>query len=580
MNYLTANLTERLSRNDPGITQVSVRRMPYIEISSHEVSAIVKALQNNDHVDSLDVSELFDDEGLLETLHSNKAITTLTVHQISSDNAWKALCRGLQENETIAEVSLGSITQLDPSELSNVACEAIRDLLATTKRLTKLTLRSFSIKEGMSAMAAGFLTNTSLRELRIQQLESEHLSLLVQSLGKIEQLTIVDCDLDFEGIDYDVHPLTKLITNSAATKLQFTECCLGNSEILALCEALKTNSSIETLDLTSNTLYASSCQMLADMLACNTTLRHLILEENIVGDAGVERLSQGLAQNTTLHRLNLKANYIGSDGCMRLAGALSGVSALRQLDLSENDIADAGAGALGELLKTNNHLRCLVLSSCSISDDGIASLCCGLSTNTILRELSVNNNCCKETGATAASDMLAVNETLHSLDLSSCQITDSTLQSLLASLKSGVNTTLRSLYLSFNAFGNAGAKHIADIIRKGRHLTNLSIQFNAFDSTGLSNIVSALKENTHLRHFFFWNGCKSIETDGKLRVDMEHLLALNQAGRRAVTECKTNKCLWPRILERAGAIYGPTALFYFLRELPELVEDAHERTHP
>ena len=174
--------------------------------------------------------------------------------------------------------------------------------------------------------------------------------------------------------------------------------------------------------------------------------------------------------------------------------------------------------------------------------------------------------------------MLTDNKTLQSLDLSSCHIADNTLQSLLSSLKNGLNTTLKRLILSFNAFGNKGAMHIAEILRKGSKLSTISIQFNAFDSAGLSHIASALTQNTYLKSFFFWNGAKSIEMDDKLKGNLEHLLDLNQAGRRAVTECKATKYLWPYILERADSIYGPDALFYFLRELPELVEGASGET--
>ena len=397
MNYLTSNLTTRLSRNDPSLTAVSMRKMPCIEISSDETTAIVKALQNNIHVETVEISDLVDHEGLFETLQSNTSISSFTASQVSSNEAWKALCRGLQQNKTITELSLGSDTQLEPIELSIAACEAIRDLLATSKTIEKLSLQSFCINEGMAALVAGFAANKSLHELRIQQIGSEHLNLLIESLGNIERLSIVDCDLDFNGIDNTDHFLTRLVSSSDMTELRLTECYLGNEEISAVSEGIKSSDSIKLLDLTGNNLLASSCKPLADMLAVNTSLCFLILDENFIGDVGVELLSHGLARNEQLYKLDLKANHIGADGCERLASGLTKASSsvLQLLDLSDNDIADAGATALGELLKTNHHLRCLTLDACMISDEGITKLCSGLSTNTTLQELTISNNCCK-----------------------------------------------------------------------------------------------------------------------------------------------------------------------------------------
>lgn len=620
MNFLTAKLTERLNKNDPALTEVSMRRLPLTEVAAEEIVSIVKALQHNTAVKSVDLSipaaaaasassAVVDDDStmnkdneripnkhhrhqdssysyLLDMLNNNTGIDSLTVRNVESDDAWTALSTGLQSNFGVREVVIGdTTTTVNATVLSVAACEAVRDLLRHTSTIQRISLKCFSVddRQCMEAVCTGLQANESLRELALQQIESKHFSLLLDAIAKteapLEKLSIINCDLDFTNDErccdqQKVHPLTSLVSCTSLIslkELRITECILGSAEIAALCLGMEVNTTVQLLDLSGCDLLADACKPIADMLATNTPLRHLILQENILGDFGASLLGPGLACNSSLETLDLKANHMTSEGCGRLAEALqSPYSRVQSLSLSENAISDAGAAALGDMLRNNKHASILNVDACMISDVGIGALCRGLRSNSALKELNVSNNWCKEGGVVA--DMLSTNTTLESLDLSSCHVTDCTLAALLRSLKEGSNKTLKRLFLSFNAFGNAGAKFIADMMLGGSRLSTLSVQFNAFDGTGLRDIVQALASNTFLQTLFYWNGFTSIDLDIQLLDDMEHLLALNRAGRCAVTECASNKPLWADILTRAGAVYGPTALFSLLREMPELME--------
>jgi Leucine Rich repeat len=161
---------------------------------------------------------------------------------------------------------------------------------------------------------------------------------------------------------------------------------------------------------------------------------------------------------------------------------------------------------------------------------------------------------------------------------------------LLSSLTSGANTTLKHLYLSFNEFGNEGAHYIAKMLREGRNrLSTLSVQFNSFDRVGLRDMVESLATHVYLRDFYYWNSsattlperrddaeCKTSSVCGDdLISTMDYWLALNRGGRQALIECpcdSSKQSLWPRVLGRADAICGPSALFHLLRERPDLVD--------
>jgi Ran GTPase-activating protein (RanGAP) involved in mRNA processing and transport len=609
MNCLTANLTERLARNDPSVTEVCVRRLPLTSISPDEIVSIVEALQYNTVVKSVDLSipdasaldidytAVEDNERipvyesysyLLDTLNSNTGIDALTVRHVETDAAWTALCTGLQRNSVIQEVSLGNNTSVTATGLSATACEAMQDLLMHTRTIQCLSLKCFELgnRQSVEALCKGVQANQSLQELVLQQIETEHFFLLLEALARteapLEKLSIIDCDLNFvEGIMYGcVHPLTSLVSSTNLTtlkELRITESMLGSTEVAALCEGMKINTTVQLLDLSGCDLLADACKPIADMLATNKPLRHLLLRENIIGDHGISLLCQSLAVNSSLETIDFTANHITGEGCARLAVALESPSChVQSLIVSENAISDEGAAGLGAMLPKNSHLSSLNLDACMISDVGIGALCQGLAFNSSVRELNLSNNWCK--AGSHVADMLAANTTLESLDMSSCHIADGTITALLQTLKEGANKTIKQLFLSFNAFGNAGAKQIADMLLGGNKLATLSVQFNAFDMSGLRDIGAALSTNNYLKSLFFWNGSTSIDQDCQLLSDMEHWLALNRAGRCAVTECTTNKPLWADILWRADSVYGPTALFCLLQEMPDLMESAVQGT--
>jgi len=626
--YVAESLSERLRRNDPTLQDVSVRRLPLMSpISSAEIASIVQSLQHNKTVKSLDLSLPRDDEDshsnndddtdvdytaiednenrvpkqrghghehLVQMLQTNSTMETLSVHHVATDASWIALCRGLAVNSSIRTVNLGGalLTSLT-EDLSETACRAIANLLMHTKTLERLSLSYVSVQAAaMELLAAGVWQNTSLKEIRLQQIESDQLPLLLEALADtrapLERLSISECELESNRNDSEhdddntqyqkssvTHPLVMLGRNATQlAELRITENILDRTAFTALCEGLETNTSVRQLDLSGNDLLGSDCaQALSGLLARNRSLLVLNLEENILLDAGVAVLCEGLVQNTALQELNLKANHLTATACEALSHAITSSSHLRTLKLSENDIGDAGAEALANVVDEAN-LRRLDLDACMLSDDGIVSLCRGLQRSasvSSLRELNLDNNRFKERGVQAMSDVLATSSALETLDLSACHMTDNTIKALLESLTNGQNTTLRCLYLSFNSFGNSGAQHVARMLRSGNNrLATLSVQFNAFDSASLSCIIESLQHNVYLTELFFWNGSFLEEQDERQLQELEHWLALNKAGRCAVQEHPTDLQPWPRILERAGEEYGANALYYLLREKPEL----------
>jgi Ran GTPase-activating protein (RanGAP) involved in mRNA processing and transport len=607
MNYFTTNISKRLAYNDPSLTDISIRRFPLTSVSSDEIVSIVESLQHNTVVKSLDISipPTTEDNNetdfsaveineripnqeeksfvyLYDMLRTNTAIDTLTVRDVQSDDAWIAISSGIKLNTSIREVTLGNNANLWSTNLSLVACHSLRSLMVGASNMKCLRLKSYSIMDVhcVREICIGLEQNSGLKEIALHSIECDEFPMILESIAKskarIEKLSIIDCDLCFGVYDHDTngHPFTKLFSDIPTTslkQLRLTECTIGLEEIAALCEGIKFNSSLQLLDLSGCDLLAEVCRPIADMLCTNTALLHLLMEENIIGDHGAYLLSNGLQLNSNLETLDLKANHITEEGCKYIAGSLmSSRCRLCTMILSENPINDVGAKYLGGALRKNNYLTSLNLGACIIGDIGIECICSGLTSNSTLREINMSNNCCKN--GCSVSCMLSTNATLESLDMTSCQISNGTLDQMLRSLAEGTNKSLKNLFLSFNTFANKGAETIADMLLGGNKLETISAQFNSFDANSMRKIVSAMESNLYLKSFHFWNENISTDQDKRLIDEMDHFLALNRAGRRALLVNVSTKTIWANILKRADSIYGPTAVFHLLREMPDNLE--------
>jgi Ran GTPase-activating protein (RanGAP) involved in mRNA processing and transport len=612
MNYFTGNLTNRLAYNDLFLTEFAVRRFPLTAIPSNEILSIVESLQNNTSVKTVDLTiplhpydrndtdftavESSENippcnnkscEYLLDMLSKNNTIDSLTIRDIRSDDAWKALSKGMKLNSSIRDITLGSNADIWGMELSLTACQSLRDLLSYANNVQCLRLKSFSLLDDncVKEICIGLEQNTGLNEFVFHSIDCNHFSMIVTSISKslapIKKLTFIDCDLRFnmdeeqDDADKAQHPLIQLLTDASGCtlkELRINECVICYDDVVALCCGIKQNSTLQLLNLSGCDLLAEACNPLSNMLRTNETLLHLNLEENIIGDVGASLLITGVKDNISLQTLDLKANHISECGCKCIAESLKESRCyLLSLTLSENPINDCGAEFIGAALAENKSLMSIDLDACMIGDKGIELISNGLVTNSTLKEIILSNNWCKN--GSHIADMLSSNNTLQSLDLSSCHMSDGTLEQLLRSLKEGSNKTLKSLYISFNEFANRGATAIGAMLSGSNQLEYINAQYNAFDGTGLRSIITALATNLNLKSFFFWNGQISPDHDITQIDELDHYLILNRAGRRAIliNDATGNNAIWANIFYRANSIYGKTAIFHLLREMPIII---------
>ena len=589
MNVLVQDLVKRITNNDPTVTQLAVSRLPLWTVSAAEIRALLEALRNNTHVTHLEVwmpppdydySAVADHEVLIDdqdasyleaVLAQNSTLQSLHFECNNQDAAWttsvlRSLARGLQQNKSIDSLELQGEGMV---LLENDSCSALVDFFRSC-RLRELVLSHIqpATPEGLELLADSLAANQSLELIEFRRMEelpdsdewNSAWTALVLSLGGIptlKSLTLIE-----------VHPpplaMTVLGQSNSLQCLRWIESDVSVSALTALTSGFTRKLSLRTLDLRGNGLGKAHCQVLSKLLT-RVSLEKLVLEENLIGDEGFVRLAAGLAR---VAKVNLRSNLVTGVGCQEFMRALATTDCtMQRLDLSENVIGNDGASAIGMFLQEKRcTLELLEVESCLLTDDGIGELARGLSKSRLIH-LSLSQNQMGEWGAKHLVEMLAQNKSLQTLEVSSCHISDSTMDILAQGLSA--NATLQSLSAAFNAFGNDGLKAIG-VVLPACNLERLELQFNDFNDEGLDALVQGLSQNYFLKDLFVLNATSYGKSTEGLVKKMAHALALNRGGRRALLQDSLVPALWPGILERSARLGGPDALFHMIQSRPDL----------
>lgn len=110
-----------------------------------------------------------------------------------------------------------------------------------------------------------------------------------------------------------------------------------------------------------------------------------------------------------------------------------------------------------------------------------------------INSLNLRKNALTQVGIKQLAPSLAVNKSLHTLDLSSVKMLGTGMKFLQEAMQS--NTTLKHLNLYRNILDVDGARHLAKLLKTNTSLEFLDVGHNRIRKTGLRAMVEALKEN-------------------------------------------------------------------------------------
>jgi hypothetical protein len=206
-----------------------------------------------------------------------------------------------------------------------------------------------------------------------------------------------------------------------------------------------------------------------------------------------------------------------------------------------------------------------------ISNTDAAALSLPLKDNRCLKELNLTNNEIGGQGATAIAAALRSNVGLEKICLDHNPIGDDGAVALAQALTS--NTTLTSLSLS--GLSEKALVDFAECLPLMNGLKHLDLQYlKGLTKDGAATFLKGIKANTELEQVAFadvlWVDPCTKKLSDELAPQIQYQMALNRAGKRILkSQGHVPDSLWPLVL--AGSSNNPDALYFFLREKPDVL---------
>lgn len=234
---------------------------------------------------------------------------------------------------------------------------------------------------------------------------------------------------------------------------------LDEKGIEPICEALQDDKQVKQLWLKRNPIHTIGISHIIKMLNYNTYLKVLDLTNTAIMDDGAIILLNNM--NSTLEYLYLSSNGLTWKTCEVIKDILHKTK-LKQIALGCNRFGDNGAKYIAEaLINSECKLQSLEIASCGIGVTGAKYISEALKNNKSLvclnfgflkstNDLGEVPNQIESQGASYLADMLAVNKTLRSLDITYTSVQQGGIDAL-AKVLSTTNTSL--IHINLEQFG-------------------------------------------------------------------------------------------------------------------------------
>ncbi len=207
-----------------------------------------------------------------------------------------------------------------------------------------------------------------------------------------------------------------------------------------------------------------------------------------LGDARLAPVIKIVEKLPALRTIDFSDNRLTDAALKPLTEKLQQLKHLTYLDLSFNKIDDSSTAIMEYLQDESCQLRTLLLNGADVDDGECANLAEAISHNKSIRTLGLAKNLIGKSellnivypgfvrGGERLGDMLKVNRTLTKLDLSWNSIR---LDSAIAVAKSlEVNSTLQTLLLGYNGFGDIPSQILGQSLKTNKSLTELDVECN------------------------------------------------------------------------------------------------------
>ena len=359
------------------------------------------------------------------------------------------IAEALQINETLQKLDVSL------NQLCNEDAVAISDYLENNKTLQELNVsKNWINKEGVMRIVVACTKNRTLHKL-----VCTHNNLSKSGLAVINEYIRKENAVDiFEGswnsisskdgwlaINTTFHLLDMSSTRSAVSiksdyigkelwylreithmkyRKKFIECCIKESDSIRICRTHDwidvLHGVIEDLGIKLLPKVDSSGSIMfikAIVISClkiNSTLIELDISNCGITKQGVTWIAEALQINETLQKLDVSLNQLCNEGAVAISDYLENNKTLRELNVSKNWISKEGVMRIVVVCTKNRTLHKLVCTHNNLSKSGLAVI-----NEYIRKENAVEIFEGSWNSISSMDDWLAINTTLHLLDMSS-----------------------------------------------------------------------------------------------------------------------------------------------------------------
>ncbi|KAJ3305192.1 NACHT, LRR and PYD domains-containing protein 3 [Kappamyces sp. JEL0829] len=271
-------------------------------------------------------------------------------------------------------------------------------------------------------------------------------------------------------------------------------------QVLHLLSRSSASGALEELWLHSNLLDDEQLEMILDALDPNS-LEFLSLADNTFDREGLGHLAAYLSLGCRrLQGLHLSDNALDPDSFKLLLSSLAD-SSISELHLKNCALTLQHATALSGFLCTNRTLRVLKLArNQSLEAEGIDLILGALVGHPSLQELYLAQSGLSDSSCAALGDLLQLNPTLLTLDLSFSSFMGVGLHAVAAALES--NRCLRNLMLFCCNTSDENILALAHMLRTNRSLSSLNLGSALYQNYDIAALADALRHNSTLDYLF------------------------------------------------------------------------------
>ncbi|KAM3910120.1 NACHT, LRR and PYD domains-containing protein 3-like [Leptodactylus fuscus] len=358
------------------------------------------------------------------------------------------------------------------------------------------------------------LRKLDLSHVHMSALDCTVLAFIMETCTHIEELSILGCSLDTEGLERLVPGLHNL------QNLSLGKNNLPDTSCTHLASVIRNNQSLKRLVLTDNRL---SGPHFSDLMAALSSpacrIETLLLSGNLLSDTSCTQLASGIRNNRSLKILDLSRNHLFGPHFSDLMAALSSPDCrIQELLLGSNDLPDTSCTQLASVIRNNQSMKILDLSINNLSGPHFNELMDVLSSpDCRIEELNLAGNDLPDTSCTQLASVISNNQSLKRLDLSGNHLSGPHFSDLMAALSSPAcrieDINLHGIYLP-----DTSCTQLSSVIRNNQSLKRLVLYNNRLSGPHFSDLMAALSSPAcRIQELHLWGNRLSEEEKEEIR---------------------------------------------------------------